>query len=174
MTNTNHPNLGARVNRVLVDLMMLGHGATVDPEQARNRVSAGKGGHGTHKARGAAPSGAFVALEDRPLVVQYAERIDRIVRVAEREVENARRGADARAANGDTRSARRRSETRTIIEAYVGVDPIDVGFIFRKSTESVRKLRQRDGRDPDTGERVRTDVVTSARADLGDARRGSA
>lgn len=152
--------LGRRLNAALTGLLMLGDGGAVDP--ARVRPSRGRGGHGKHGTTTAPPDGAFARLEDQAPVVRWVERFARQIEAAERELEDARGGAEAHAPNGDVRSRLRKSETRSILEDYVGVDPTTVAYIFRRTTEAVRKLRARDGRDPETGERVRREGPLTA------------
>lgn len=45
------------------------------------------------------------------------------------------------------------AQTRAVLDE-VGMDPTAVAFIYGMTTESVRRLRGRNGRDPDTGEHV--------------------
>lgn len=155
--------LGTRVNDVLLRLLVLPEGRAVDPTMNGygTTISTGKGGHGTHKARGSAPSGAFDGLEERAPVVKWAERISRILDAAERECEAYERGAQATGPAQDKVSDRKRGEDRSILADYVGEDPTTVAYIFRRTTEGVRKLRQRNGLDPDTGERITRDVLTA-------------
>lgn len=146
------PTIAARLNRVLGQLLLLADAGAID--QTRVRVNRGSGGHGTHKGRGMAPEGAFATLEERSPVVQWSARFDRMLAIAERELTEAQSG---RAAS----PARKRAEDRTILKDYVGVDPTAVAYIFGRTTAAVRKLRSRNGRAPDTGERASRDVLTT-------------
>lgn len=141
--------LGERVNRILLDLLLLLEGGAIDP--TRDVVSTGSGGHGSHKAR-SAPPGAFARFHDRPLVEQYAERFERLCIAAERDLEAVRQGVDTRPAR-DTRSKRKRDEDRAILRE-VGRDPTWVAFVYGRTTDSVQRLRKRHGLDPNTGERA--------------------
>jgi hypothetical protein len=152
------PTLAARLNDVLGQLLLLPDAGAIDP--TKDNISVGRGGHGTHKERGIAPSGTFAALEERPAVIQWAARFGRMLDVAERELEEARSGAVATSAKGARTGAVKDAEDRTILKDYVGMDPTTVAYIFGRTTEGIRKLRGRKGLDPATGERAQRDTLT--------------
>lgn len=151
--------LGARLNAALAELLLLSDVPALNPE--RNTVSTGRGGHGTHKERGQAPIGTHAPFHERPLVEQYAERFQRLIEAAERDVEGVRRGNRTRRNPRDTRSAQYRAEVRAIL-AEEGRDPVWVAFVYGWTEDAVRRLRKREGRDPDTGERARRNVLTAS------------
>jgi hypothetical protein len=119
-------------------------------DYSRDVVSHGKGGHGKHGTTTTRPT--FGA--DAPLPVQIERMVERMARVIEARLEDELEGAQPNAARAKTGKARR-EEDRAILAA-VGEDPTALAFVYGRATEAVRKLRQRSGRDPDTGERVPT------------------
>jgi len=54
----------------------------------------------------------------------------------------------------ETEGRSTRHVTTRAILAEVGVDPTTVAFLYGSTTEAVRKLRGRHGRDPETGQPV--------------------
>ncbi|HEX3241129.1 MAG TPA: hypothetical protein VHR18_13465 [Solirubrobacterales bacterium] len=75
---------------------------------------------------------------DLPLSVEMEQSLLRWVQAWEQKVE------------GQTSDARR-AQTEAILGERG--DPTAVAFVFGSTTEAVRKLRGRNGRDPDTGQR---------------------
>lgn len=150
--------IGARINAVLGQLVLL---SDVGAVQSTERVSMGRGGHGTHKERGKAPAGSLAPFHERPLVVQYVERIQRVCEAMERDLETMREGGTVRRGPRDTRSPHYRAEAEDILREQ-GRPPVYLAFIYGWTEDGVRKLRGRNGLDPDTGERVsRRDILTS-------------
>lgn len=141
----NSRTLPQRINHLLTQLMLLSDVPGTDP--SRDPVSTGKGGHGTHKTRGGAPTGTFAPIHERPLVVQYADRIERLCAAMEVDLA-AEAGADV-----PSPAARKRREDAAIL-AEEGRSPTWVAFVYGRTTEAVRKLRSRADFDPDTGEAV--------------------
>lgn len=127
-----------RIRDVLVQMTLLPDGGAVD--YGRVRVSHGKGGHGTHGVRSAAPP--------RPdaLVVDWTRRFDRMARLAEHELETYRTGK---------RTADRLSRDQRMA-THVNETPAFVAYVEDCSTEAVRKWRQRHNRDPETGRRLKS------------------
>jgi hypothetical protein len=155
----NSRTLPQRINHLLTQLMLLSDVPGTDP--SRDPVSTGKGGHGTHKTRGGAPAGVFTPMHDRPLVVQYVDRLERLCEAMEADVATVKHGSTNRPA-ADKRSAGKRRDDRQIL-GEEGRDPTWVAFVYGRTTEGVRKLRQRADLDPDTGEAVRRAHLLTSR-----------
>lgn len=146
---------GQRLNEALGRLLLQPTPPGVDFEASADRVSTGKGGHGTHKARGQAPTGALQSGLDRPEFIWWLEQAERLVLALERDVEHNARRPEGTHARGDRESAVKRATDRRIVsEVYEGRDPTFVAFLEGRTTEGVRKLRQRHQRDPDDGSRL--------------------
>jgi hypothetical protein len=96
------------------------------------------------------PSSSYLSFgRDRPLEVRMAESFARWLDVWDREVN----GGGQRVNEEDTRSAARKAQTKAIL-GEVGMDPTALAFIYGMTTDGVRKLRGRNGRDPETGQRA--------------------
>lgn len=138
----------------LVDLyrqsLLLANAGAVD--YGRDVVSQGSGGHGKHGTRSVHHS--FGA--DRPFPVALEVALTSFVAVWERRLE-AEKGAIEADADLSRPAAKtgavKRAEDAAIL-ADVGADPIDLAFIYRRTTEAITKLRIRHGQDPQTGERA--------------------
>lgn len=93
------------------------------------------------KSASKAPPGAFTG--QRPHMDELLGFIERCAMWCERANELVASGAPAK---GWTEDRKLR-----IIGAYEGLESYDVSFLERIATETVRKIRSSDGRDPDTG-----------------------
>jgi hypothetical protein len=119
-------------------------------DTSRDVVSNGRGGHGKHGTTTTTPT--FGA--DAPLPVELERSLGRFVEVWERRLEAHTSAVDGDLSRpGAKTGAVKRAEDDAILRA-VGLEPIDLAFVYRRSTEAVRKLRLRNGLDPETGERV--------------------
>lgn len=128
-------SLGARIDFVLRGMTLLQNGPAID--YGRDVISQGSGGHGKHGMTSAAPSWGG----ERPLVEEWCDRIEALVTAAERDLQEARRGATSRDFSGIKRRIRSRE--------YEGRDVVWVAFTERCSTDLVRKERRAAGLDPD-------------------------
>lgn len=143
--------LGARLNKVLAEMMLVQEAGAID--YSRDRVSQGEGGHGAHGIQGGPPAG-----NSRPLVLQWAERFERMVEAAERDLRAVTHGEEPREYGG-TKAA---SGLRRRIRDYEGRDPVWVAFMEGCSVELVRKARRelglemKSGRTLERGERPLT------------------
>lgn len=133
--------------------LLFANAGAVDTE--RDVISQGKGGHGKHGATTVAPTHGA----DLPLAVRIERLQSRVATIVERWLAEEEERATGRPCH-DRRSSAKQAETRAILAA-VGQDPTEVAYLYGRTTEAVRKLRQRSGLDPDTGERVRRDVLTA-------------
>lgn len=113
-------------------------------DTARDVISNGRGGHGKHGIT----TSPNTFGHDLPTAVAMELSFARWCDVWERQGQPAQPTA-ARAKHGTARQA----EDRAILDA-VGMDPIDLGYVYRRSTEAICQLRRRRGLDPQTGERV--------------------
>lgn len=122
-------------------------------DTSRDIVSNGRGGHGKHGQR----SAHLAFAQDLPVAVEMERSFARWCDVWEARLD----GADpAQSAPGAKTGKAKRAEDKAIVAA-VGMDPTALAFIYRRTTEGVRKLRLRNGLDPDTGERTpRTRMLT--------------
>lgn len=156
------------------ETLLLPNARAVDPTLGGygTNIDKGSGGHGTHGPRGTIPSFG----DDAPLSVRLAWWLERAVAHWRFELERERDGVEraalppelvelAAALNGvaSTRHAEtarkggkpgasKRAEDRHLL-ATKG-DAIVVGLLFGRTSEAVRKLRERAGQDPHTGERL--------------------
>jgi hypothetical protein len=96
------------------------------------------------------PGASLLGFDEDPLPVRLEDALERFLVVWEEEV--AGTGAE-RVRDQDKTSAARKAKTRAVL-ADVGMDPTAVAFVHGMTTEGVRKLRGRHGRDPDTGVRL--------------------
>jgi hypothetical protein len=148
-------------NASAVDPSMGGYGTSIDR---------GSGGHGKHGTTTTVPS--FGA--EAPLPVRMGLWLERAVAIWRYEMERERDGVERatlppelvemaaalngiasstpHARSGSRPSTARRSEDRQILE--MTGDAIVVGLLFGRSSEAIRKLRDRAGKDPHTGERA--------------------
>jgi len=138
--------LGAKINRALARALMLQQGGVIDPSRGYGPTPRGQ-------QRPTPPPGTFAPWSEQPLAAQYAERFRRLLLALERDLDAIERGSQP----GD----RKREEDRAVLQEKG--DPTFVAFIYGRTTEAVRKLRQRRGLDPDTGERMKRDLLTSRR-----------
>ena len=154
---------GGRLNDALSRLLLQPTPPGIDFEAAAERVSKGKGGHGTHGARGQAPSGSHTAGLDRPEFLWWVERAECLVLALEREVEtNARRQEGVHPA-ADKQSARKRETDKRITSViYEGRDPTFVAFLEGRTTDNVQRLRKTAGKDPANGERLSERPLTAS------------
>lgn len=136
-----------RLIRAYRGSLLLSNVGAVDPEAAADRVSTGRGGHGSHKARTAPTFGA-----ELPLSVELEHLIERLATVAERRLEDAKRGATGRPAQDKVGRAKRAEDAAILREQGRGAT--EVAYLYGRTTEGIRKLRQRSGLDPETGERL--------------------
>jgi hypothetical protein len=139
-------------------------------DTSRDVISTGKGGHGTHKQRGRIAS----FRGDKPFSERFAEWLAMAVAYWRYEMDVERRGVEraevpealvelARGLHGiastrgtgaaDKAGPAKRAEDKAIL-ALKG-DPIVVGLLFGRTSEAVRKLRERNEQDPHTGDRAR-------------------
>ncbi len=102
----------------------------------------------TERVTGSKPGSSHLTFaDDLPLSVELERFYRRAAEYWSRRVE----GQDLPSAfRKDSRSPAKKEQTRAIL-AERGVDPTAVAFIHGSSTEAVRKLRGRNGFDPDTG-----------------------
>lgn len=133
------PNLPRRVNDVLARMVLYQETGAID--YGRDTISTGRGGHGTHKERGVAPT-----LQDS-MFVEWADRFNRLCAAAEKAADEFERGPDERRRRGETSHARK----RRIVTAYVGLPLAEAAFIDGCSTDLVRKTRIAANRDPQDG-----------------------
>lgn len=120
------------------------------------------------RVSGSKPGSAHLSFDgDEPVTVRMEKSLARWLDVWEREVE----GGVAGVVSADRTSARRKAQTKAVL-GEVGLDPTAVAFMYGMTTESVRRLRGRHARDPETGQRVtelraeRVDGKASTRAPL--------
>lgn len=125
-------------------------------DYGRDVVSQGKGGHGTHGERGRIATFG----QDVPFCVAMETALARFVEVWEARLRREVSGVPGHAPKGDKVGSAKRAEDRAVL-ACVGQDPTEVAYLYGRTTEGVRKLRQRNGLDADTGERARRDVLTA-------------
>lgn len=118
------------------DARMASEGATVSLGE---RVSGGKSG-----------SAHLEFSKDLPVSVELERTIRRVADVYRQRVGGRQSGV----ISADKSSAQRKAQTRAIL-GEVGMDPTAVAFMYGMTTESVRRLRGKHGRDPDTGQHSR-------------------
>lgn len=147
MSRTSTQTLGARINRALQGLLLLGNPGAVDT--SRDTVSNGRGGHGTHAERGKAPT------DFRPLVEEWAEFFRRACDMAELdlamekgEVERPTEVRKGRVSSAAIRERRHRIQRATI---YQGRRPEFVAYVEGCSVSLVRDDREKGRLDPLTG-----------------------
>lgn len=140
----------------------------------------GKGGHGTHGQR----SAHLAFGDDVPFPVRMERWLQGAAAYWRHQLEREQKGVEkaglpeelvelASALNGiassrqdgrhggDRKSGAKRAEDRQVL-ATKG-DSIVVGLLFGRSAESVRRLRERAGQDPHTGEHVRKPAPLTSR-----------
>lgn len=101
--------------------------------------------------RGGMHKGSSPPRSNGAMTLDLEESFQRFVEVMARRVEAAQ--AEMRgnpAVHGDTKSKARKAETDAIL-GEEGKDPTEVAYLYRRTTEGIRKLRVRYGKDPDTG-----------------------
>lgn len=130
---TTHP-----LGDTLLDVLKLHGKAALQAEGATT-------GTGPKISRSKAGSSDLHFRGDLPLPVEMERSFQRYVRYWTQRLK-----AEAEGRPSDAR----RATTRAIL-AEVGVDPTTVAFVYGSTTEAVRKLRGRNGRDPDTGQHKR-------------------
>jgi len=128
----------------LVQAMRLHQQARLEAEGATtgtsDRVSGSKAGSDDLYFRGGLPTSVEMERFYRRAADYWARRVE---------------GRDAPSTfRKDSRSEGKRDQTRAIL-AEVGMDATAVAFIYGSTTEAVKKLRGRNGRDPDTGQHQR-------------------
>jgi hypothetical protein len=103
------------------------------------------------RVTGSKPGSSHLSFgSDRPLEIRMVESFARWLDVWEREAEQCPVSV---VNDADHRSAAARERKRAILDE-VGMDPTALAFVYGMTTESVRKLRGRNGRDPETGQRA--------------------
>jgi hypothetical protein len=146
--------LHERVRSVLRELALLPEGSAID--YGRDVVSQGTGGHGKHGTASTPPPAIH------SLAVEYAERFERLVIAAERDLHQARTGAPLLDRD---RNGRRRVNRRAITgPAYEGRDAVFVAFAESVSVTAVERARASAGLEPSTGFK-RDRPLTNAKGD---------
>ena len=150
-------SLGARVNRALGQLLLLGNAPGVDA--TRDAVSNGSGGHGTHGERGKAPT------DFQPLVIEWAEFFRRACDMAELDLAQERgeveRPTETRKGRVSAEDSRRRRQRIQRAAIYRGRRPEFVAYVEGCSVTLVREARQAGDLDPLTGQRAEKPLTTS-------------
>lgn len=82
-----------------------------------------------------------------------SEELERTIRNVAEVYRRKAEGGTVSVSSTDKTSSARREQNKAVL-SEVGMDPTAVAFIYGMTTESVRRLRGRHGRDPDTGEHV--------------------
>lgn len=121
--------LGARLNKVLAQMMLVQEAGAIDYE--RDHISLGSGGHGGHGEVGGRPAG-----NSRALVVQWSERFEHMVTAAERDLRAVTHGVEPEKFNATSQSLKK------VIRDYEGRRPEWVAVMEGCSAELVRKVRR--------------------------------
>lgn len=132
-------SFAVRIQRLLVAMQLLPDAGAID--YSRVQIGKPKGGHGSHAKRSAPPRADSLALD-------WDRRFSRLVRLAEQELSDYKTGK-RRPDGSETRASRDRR-----LASYVDEAPSFVAYVEDMSTEGVRKWRQRNNRDPESGRRL--------------------